>query len=142
MGYLDAARERVVVYDGATGTSLQLLDLSADDFGGPELEGCWEVLNATRPDVVADFHRSFLDVGVDVVETNTFGAFAVPLAEYGIAHRAEELARAAARIAKDVASGYSTPDRPRWVAGSIGPGTKTPTRPRPGGSSKAESTSC
>src|SRR5579864_9152200 len=124
--YLEAARERVVVYDGATGTNLQARDLSADDFGGPSLEGCNEVLVATRPDVIADLHRSFLEVGVDVVETDTFGAFGPVLAEYGIADRAHELNLAAARMAREVASGFSTPDRPRWVAGSMGPGTKLP----------------
>ena len=125
--YLEAVRSRVVIYDGATGTSLQRRNLTADDFGGPEYEGCNELLNITRPDVVADLHASFLEVGCDVVETNTFGAFEVPLAEYGIAHRAKEISEAGARIARQVASDYSTPDRPRWVAGSIGPGTKFPT---------------
>ncbi|HEX9992011.1 MAG TPA: methionine synthase [Acidimicrobiales bacterium] len=119
--YLDAVRERVVVFDGATGTNIQLRHLGPDDFGGPELEGCNEILAVTRPDVVADVHRSFLDVGVDVVETDTFGAFAVPLAEYGLADRAHELNVAAARIAREVASGYDA-----WVAGSMGPGTKLP----------------
>ncbi|HWC11406.1 MAG TPA: methionine synthase [Acidimicrobiales bacterium] len=125
-GYLEAVRERVVIYDGATGTNLQTRDLTADDFGGPAFEGCNEILVATRPDVVADLHRSFLEVGVDVVETDTFGAFAVPLAEYGIAERAHELNLEAARLAREVADGYATPDRPRWVAGSVGPGTKFP----------------
>ena len=124
--YLEAVHERVVVYDGATGTNLQTRGLTADDFGGPAFEGCNEILVDTRPDVVADLHRSFLDVGVDVIETDTFGAFAVPLGEYGIAERAEELNLKAARLARDVADCYSTPDRPKWVAGSVGPGTKFP----------------
>jgi 5-methyltetrahydrofolate--homocysteine methyltransferase len=124
--YLDAVRERVVVYDGATGTWLQTAGLGPDDFGGPDLEGCNEVLNATRPDVVASLHASYLEAGADVVETNTFGAFAVPLGEYGLAARAYELSRAGAEIAREVATGYATPDRPRWVAGSIGPGTRFP----------------
>ncbi|HEV3353006.1 MAG TPA: methionine synthase [Acidimicrobiales bacterium] len=119
--YLEAARERVVVYDGATGTNLQMRDLTADDFGGPALEGCNENLVDTRPDVVADLHRSFFEVGSDVVETDTFGAFSVVLAEYGIADRAHELNVKAAQIAKEVASGYGG-----WVAGSMGPGTKLP----------------
>src|SRR5271157_5571740 len=89
--YLSALRERVVVFDGATGTNLQLAALGAEDFGGPELEGCNEILVETRPDVVEQLHRSFLDVGVDVVETNSFGAFSVVLAEYGLADRAEAL---------------------------------------------------
>ncbi|MDP9420612.1 MAG: methionine synthase [Actinomycetota bacterium] len=126
MGYLDAVRERVVVFDGATGTNLQLRQLTADDFGGPALEGCNEILAVTRPEVVAELHASFLEVGCDVVETDTFGAFAVPLAEYGIASRTEELNLAAARIARSVADDFATPDRPRWVAGSVGPGTKFP----------------
>ncbi len=98
--YLAAARERVLVYDGATGTNLQVRDLSADDFGGPSYEGCNEMLCVTRPDVIADLHASFLDVGVDVVETNTFGSFSVPLGEYDIADRAHELSLAGARIAR------------------------------------------
>src|ERR671918_812567 len=124
--FLDTLRERVVVFDGATGTNLQTLPLGPDDFGGPSLEGCMEVLAVKRPDVIADLHRSFFDVGVDAVETDTFGAFPVVLSEYGIADRTVEINQAAARIAKEVASGYSTPDRPRWVVGSIGPGTKLP----------------
>jgi 5-methyltetrahydrofolate--homocysteine methyltransferase len=121
------ARERVVVYDGATGTNLQLRELSATDFGGESLEGCNEMLCLTRPDVVQELHRSFLEVGVDVVETNSFGALPIVLAEYQIADRAEKLALAAARLAKEVANGYSTPDRQRLVAGAMGPGTKLPT---------------
>ena len=120
-GYLEAVRERVVVYDGATGTNLQLRELSADDFGGPALEGCNEILVDTRPDVVTDLHRSFFAVGVDVVETDTFGAFPTVLAEYGIAERAHELNVKGARLAREVADGYGG-----WVAGSIGPGTKFP----------------
>src|SRR2546430_7450522 len=124
--FLDTLRERVVIFDGATGTNLQQRELGADDFGGPALEGCNEILAVTRPAVIAELHRSFFDVGVDAVETDTFGAFPVVLAEYGISDRTFELNEAAARIAKEVASGYSTPDRPRWVVGSIGPGTKLP----------------
>jgi 5-methyltetrahydrofolate--homocysteine methyltransferase len=124
--FLDTLRDRVVVFDGATGTNLQTLDLGPEDFGGATLEGCNEILAVTRPAVVADLHRSFFEVGVDAVETDTFGAFPVVLAEYGIADRTFELNQAAARIAKEVASGYATPDRPRWVVGSIGPGTKLP----------------
>ncbi len=126
VGYLDAIQERVVVFDGATGTNLQLRELGPDDFGGPALEGCNEILAVTRSDVVSDLHASFLEVGCDVVETDTFGAFAVPLAEYGIAERTVELNLAAARIARSVADDFATPDHPRWVAGSIGPGTKFP----------------
>jgi 5-methyltetrahydrofolate--homocysteine methyltransferase len=124
--FLDVLRDRVLVFDGATGTNLQLAGLTADDFGGPEFEGCNELLNVTRPDVVASLHDSFLRVGCDAVETNTFGAFSVVLAEYGIPERAYELARAGAAIAKEVTSGYSADGRPRYVVGSIGPGTKLP----------------
>ena len=122
--YLDAARERVVVFDGAFGTYVQSRNLSADDFGGPELEGCNELLAITRPEIIAEMHNEFLEIGVDAIETATFGAFAVPLGEYSIAHRAAEINLAAARIAREAADSHSTPDKPRWVAGSIGPGTK------------------
>jgi 5-methyltetrahydrofolate--homocysteine methyltransferase len=116
--YLEAVRERVVVFDGATGTNLQLRHLSPDDFGGPALEGCNEVLVDTRPDVVADLHRSFVEVGCDAIETDSFGSLPWVLAEYGLADRTRELAQKAARIARDVAG------RNHWVAGSLGPGTK------------------
>jgi len=122
--YVKAVTNRVVVYDGAMGTSLQEANLTADDFGSDELEGCNELLSVTRPDVIANVHASFLDVGVDVVETNSFGGFSVPLSEYGLQDRVHDLNVAAARIAKEVAHDYSTADRPRWVAGSMGPGTK------------------
>ncbi len=117
----------MVVFDGAMGTNLQLAGLSADDFGGPELEGCNELLVVTRPDVVDRVHRSFLEVGCDVVETDTFGAFAPVLAEYGQEGRVRELNLAAAALARGAAADFSTPEHPRWVAGSIGPGTKFPT---------------
>ena len=125
--YLQAARERVVIFDGAMGTNLQLQELTADDFGGPDLEGCNELLVVTRPDAVDKVHRSFYEVGCDVVETDTFGAFGPVLAEYGLSDRVRELNLAAVAIARRAADDYSTPDRPRWVAGSIGPGTKFPT---------------
>src|SRR6266508_6350308 len=108
------------------GSFLDTLRERADDFGGPALEGCNEILAVTRPGVITELHRSFFEVGVDAVETDTFGAFPVVLAEYGLADRTHELNEAAARIAKEGASGYATPDRPRWVVGSIGPGTKLP----------------
>ncbi|WCO68566.1 methionine synthase [Iamia majanohamensis] len=124
--FLDAVAERVVVYDGATGTWLQTQDLDLDDYGGPAFEGCTDILGVTRPDVVRALHSAYLEVGADVVETNTFGAFAVPLGEYDIPERAHEIALANARIAREVADDFSTPDRPRFVAGSLGPGTKAP----------------
>src|SRR3972149_2724394 len=125
--YVKAATSRVVVYDGAMGTSLQQAGLTADDFGGDDLEGCNELLSVTRPDVVRAVHASFLDVGVDVIETNSFGGFSLPRSESGLEHRVHELNVAAARIAREVVDDYTTADHPRWVAGSIGPGTKFPT---------------
>lgn len=123
--FLEAVRSGVVIFDGASGTNLQTVGLTVDDFGGPDLEGCTDSLNVTRPDVIIDLHRSFLDVGVDVVETNTFGAFAVPLGEYGLEARAHEIAEAGARIARETVDTYVAADgRMRWVAGSMGPGTK------------------
>ncbi len=124
VSFVDAARDRVVVFDGAFGTYVQALDLGADDFGGPELEGCNEILCVTRPDAIAEMHDIYLGLGVDVIETATFGAFAIPLGEYGVADRVTEINLAAARIAVEAARSHSTSDRPRWVAGSIGPGTK------------------
>ena len=117
----------MVIFDGAMGTNLQMLGLGPDDFGGPDLEGCNEWLVETRPDVVAQVHRSFYEVGCDVVETDTFGSTSVVLAEYGLADRARELTRRAAELACAVRDEFSTPERPRWVAGSMGPGTKFPT---------------
>jgi 5-methyltetrahydrofolate--homocysteine methyltransferase len=122
--YLTALRERVVIFDGAVGTNLQLLGLGPDAFGGHELEGCFEALALSAPQVVGDLHRSFLDVGVDGLTTNTFGAFSVVLNEYGIADRATEINLAAARIAREAADQVSSAKRPIWVAGSMGPGTK------------------
>jgi 5-methyltetrahydrofolate--homocysteine methyltransferase len=123
--YLEAVASRVVIFDGATGTNLQRLGLTAEDFGDEHLEGCNELLNLTRPDVIRDLHRSFFEVGVDVVETNTFGAFAIPLAEYGLEDKAYEIAYAGASLAREVADEFIAADgRQRWVAGSMGPGTK------------------
>jgi len=125
--YLSALREQVLIYDGATGTNLQTQELSAADFGGANFEGCNELLVVTKPDAIERLHRSFLDVGVDVIETDSFGSFSVVLAEYGIADRAHELALASAQIARRVADEYATATSPKFVAGSIGPGTKFPT---------------
>ncbi|MEU6173531.1 methionine synthase [Streptantibioticus parmotrematis] len=121
----EALATRVVVADGAMGTMLQAQDPSLDDFQG--LEGCNEVLNVTRPDIVAAVHEEYFAVGVDCVETNTFGANLAALGEYDIADRVFELSEAGARIAREVADRHATPDRPRWVLGSVGPGTKLPT---------------
>ncbi|NNN22771.1 MAG: methionine synthase [Acidimicrobiales bacterium] len=125
--YIELINNRVVVFDGALGTNLQLKGLTAEDFGGSEFEGCNEILVDTRPEVVKDVHNSFLDVGVDVIETNSFGSFSIVLNEYSLAHRARELSFKSAKLAREAADSYSTPDRYRFVAGSIGPGTKFPT---------------
>ena len=125
--YLTALHERVVIFDGATGTNLQLQELSAEDFGGPELEGCNEWLVTSCPQAIERLHRSFLNVGVDVIETDSFGSTSVVLAEYGLADQAYQLNRDAAALARRLADEYATADRPRWVAGSMGPGTKFPT---------------
>ena len=124
--YLEAVRERIVVFDGAFGTFVQGLDLSADDFGGTSLEGCNEMLCLTRPDVIRSMHDAFLDVGVDVLETASFGSFSVVLNEYAIPEQTHALNVAAARLAREVADDHATDGRPRYVAGSIGPGTKLP----------------
>lgn len=97
--FLDTLRQRVLVFDGAMGTNLQLRDLSIDDFGGPRLEGCPEVLVLNRPEVVSEIHAAFLEVGCDAVETDTFGAHPDVLAEYGLAEHSYELNRRAARLA-------------------------------------------
>ena len=125
--YLAALSRGVLIYDGATGTNLQRQELTADDFGGAAFEGCNELLVVTKPTAIETVHRSFLDVGCDVIETDSFGSFSVVLAEYGIADRAFELSLASARLARRVADEYSTTSQPRFVAGSIGPGTKFPT---------------
>ena len=126
--FLDAMRERVLVIDGATGTYLQDVHLTPSDYGGEHLEGCPEILNVSRPDVIEQFHRDFLAVGVDAIETNTFGGAPWVLDEYGLGERTEELNAAAAAIARRVADEYAAADgRPRFVIGSIGPGTRSPT---------------
>lgn len=119
--YLDLLAERILVFDGAMGTNLQTLGLSAADFGGPGLEGCNDHLVISRPDAVESIHASFLEVGCDVIETNTFRANPLTLREYGLQDRARELNFAAASLARRTADAFSTPDRPRLVAGSIGP---------------------
>ncbi len=124
--YREAIRERVIVFDGAFGTFVQDLDLTADDFGGPSLEGCNEMLCLTRPDVIEAMHTAFLEAGVDAIETASFGSFSTVLTEYEIPEKAYELNVAAASIARRVADRFETDGRPRYVAGSIGPGTKLP----------------
>ena len=116
---------RTIVADGAMGTMLQAANPSLEDFQG--LEGCNEILNVSRPDIVKAVHREYLDVGVDAIETNTFGANFANLAEYQIEERIYELALAGAKLAREVADEYSTLEKPRFVLGSLGPGTKLPT---------------
>ncbi|MFD0401265.1 methionine synthase [Kitasatospora sp. NPDC127121] len=121
----EALATRVVVADGAMGTMLQAQDPTLEDF--QNLEGCNEVLNATRPDIVRSVHEAYFGVGVDCVETNTFGANFSALGEYEIAERIFELSESGARIAREVADAHAADGRTRWVLGSIGPGTKLPT---------------
>ncbi|WP_017300431.1 methionine synthase [Nodosilinea nodulosa] len=117
----------VIVFDGAMGTNLQVQNLTAADFGGPEYEGCNEYLVFTNPQAVETVHRGFLEAGADVIETDTFGGTAIVLAEYDLADKAYDLNKTAAALARRVADEYSTPEKPRFVAGSMGPGTKLPT---------------
>jgi 5-methyltetrahydrofolate--homocysteine methyltransferase len=125
--FLDLLKERVVIFDGAMGSNLQALNLTIDDWGGPNFENCSENLLYTRPDAIEKVHSSFLEIGCDVIETNSFGGSEVVLAEFGIAEKTSDVNKKAAELARNVARGYSTPDKPRFVAGSIGPGTKLPT---------------
>jgi 5-methyltetrahydrofolate--homocysteine methyltransferase len=122
---LDVLTDRVLIADGAMGTMLQEVEPTLDDFDG--LEGCNEILNVTRPDIVRAVHEAYLTAGADCVETNTFGANRPNLGEYGIGHRIYELSRAGAAIARDAVDRFSTPEWPRYVIGSVGPGTKLPT---------------
>ncbi|MFZ0431317.1 MAG: homocysteine S-methyltransferase family protein, partial [Candidatus Acidiferrales bacterium] len=117
-------RERILILDGAMGTMLQQVNLTAADFGGAALEGCNENLVRTRPDVVLDIHRKYFQAGADIVETNSFGSTPIVLAEYGLAHDARELNRRAAELARQAAGEFAKPGRPRFVAGSMGPTTK------------------
>jgi 5-methyltetrahydrofolate--homocysteine methyltransferase len=116
--------ERILVLDGATGTMLQSRELGADDFGGADLDGCNEILVRTRPDVILDVHRAYLAAGADIIETDTFGGTPLVLAEYGLEAEARALNRMAAEIAAEAAREASTPEKPRFVAGSMGPTTK------------------
>src|SRR5271154_2655127 len=117
--------ERVVVADGAMGTMLQASDAILDDFAG--YEGCNEILNVTRPDIVTAVHDAYLEAGADCVTTNSFGSNLGNLGEYDLTDRIAELSEASARLARAAADRWATPARPRWVLGSVGPGTKLPT---------------
>src|SRR5580658_9979804 len=116
---------RILVIDGAFGTYIQGLNFSAEDFGGPQYEGCNEYVVITRPDVVRTMHRSFLEAGADLVETATFGAIPYVLGEYSLADKTHQINQRAAELARLEADAFSTPDKPRFVIGSMGPGTKT-----------------
>jgi len=124
--FLDLLKDRVLVFDGATGTNLQAQNLTADDFGGEQYNGCNEYLVVSKPSAVEKLHIDFLEAGCDVIETDTFGGTAIVLGEYGLQDKVYELNRKAAEIAKRIASDYSTSDHPRFVAGSVGPTTKLP----------------
>lgn len=122
--FLEVLKERVIVYDGAMGTNIQKHALTAEDYW--DKEGCNELLVLSRPDVVRSIHASFFEVGCDVIETNTFGSSRIVLSEYQLEEKTRELNIVAAQLARDVAAQYSTPQKPRFVAGSIGPTTKLP----------------
>src|SRR5690349_1756386 len=116
--------QRVLVLDGAMGTMLHQRNLTAADFGGAALEGCNENLVRTRPDVVLDIHRKYLEAGADIVETNSFGGTPLVLGEYGLAGDALELNRKAGELARQAADEFSSATKPRFAAGSMGPTTK------------------
>src|SRR5579872_1492113 len=117
-------QKKVLIFDGATGTNLQLHNPTVDDYAGKE--GCTEILLETHPEWIEDLHASFFKAGCDIVETNSFGANRIVFAEYGLEDRVHEFNQKAAALAKKVAQQFSTPDQPRFVAGSMGPGTKLP----------------
>jgi 5-methyltetrahydrofolate--homocysteine methyltransferase len=124
---LHSPERPVLVFDGAMGTNIQSQNLTVEDFGGLEYEGCNEYLIETKPEAVAKVHRDFLAAGADVIETDSFGSSPLVLAEYDLADKAYEISRKAAKLARTCADEFSTPEKPRFVAGSIGPGTKLPT---------------
>ncbi len=124
--FADMLRDKIMVFDGATGTHLQGQNLTADDFGGEHYNGCNEYLVVSKPSAVENVHRDYLEAGADVIETDSFGSTSIVLGEYGIAAMAYDLNLKAARIARSVAAAFSTADRPRFVAGSMGPTTKLP----------------
>ncbi len=119
--YLQALRDRVLVYDGAMGTNIQRHAPTAEDYGGKALEGCNDHLVVTRPDIIQSIHESFLAVGCDVVETCTFQSTPRRLEEWGIGEKVRDINVMAARLARVACDKYATPERPRFVAGSIGP---------------------
>jgi 5-methyltetrahydrofolate--homocysteine methyltransferase len=118
-------KKKILIMDGAMGTMLQQADLTPEDFGGEEYDGCNEILNITLPELIEKIHVEYFEAGADIVETNTFGATSLVLDEYGLGHRAYEINKEAALIARKAADKVSTPSQPRFVAGSMGPTTKT-----------------
>lgn len=118
-------KKKILIMDGAMGTMLQRANLSADDFGGEEYEGCNEYLNVTAPSVIEHIHLEYLKAGADIIETNTFGATSIVLADYDLEEKAYELNKIAVEIAREAADSISTPEWPRYVAGAMGPTTKT-----------------
>ncbi|HEY3290450.1 MAG TPA: homocysteine S-methyltransferase family protein, partial [Anaerolineae bacterium] len=129
--FLDAVASRVILYDGAMGTRIQQYDLNAHDFGGAIYLGCNDYLAMTRPDIIAEIHRSYLAAGADVIETDTFRSNRITLGEYQLSDKTIELNMAAVRLARSVADKFSTVDKPRFVAGSIGPTGKLPSSTDP-----------
>jgi 5-methyltetrahydrofolate--homocysteine methyltransferase len=125
--FLDLLKERIIVFDGAMGSNLQSQNLTIEDWGGLNFENCSENLLYTKPEAIEKVHVGFLEVGCDVIETNSFGGGEVVLQEFGIADKAYDVNKLAASFAKNLANQYSTKVKPRFVAGSIGPGTKLPT---------------
>ncbi|HEY2493866.1 MAG TPA: homocysteine S-methyltransferase family protein, partial [Paenibacillus sp.] len=121
----EALKERIFIMDGAMGTMIQQEDLTAEDFGGEELDGCNEMLVLTRPDIIERIHEMYLEAGADMIETNTFGATAVVLSEYDIPEKSREINLRATEIARRAADKYSTESKPRYVVGAMGPTTKT-----------------
>jgi 5-methyltetrahydrofolate--homocysteine methyltransferase len=122
--FLERLRDRVLIYDGAMGTSIQKFSLTVDDYWGKE--GCSEILVLSRPDVIRQIHESYLEVGCDIIETNTFGATDIVLGEYDLQDKVREINLAAVKLAREAAEKFSTKDKPRFIAGSIGPTTKLP----------------
>src|SRR5437867_2046037 len=118
-----ALEDRILVLDGAMGTAIQALNPTVDDWGGPRFENCSEMLVLTHPEWIQEIHRGYLEAGADIVETDTFGGTRIVLSEFGIADKVYEINNKAARLAREVADSLSTAQRPRFVAGSMGPGT-------------------
>src|SRR5690554_6077779 len=118
-------QHKILIMDGAMGTMLQKANLTPEHFGGEQYDGCNEILNLTKPDVILNIHKQYLQAGADIIETNTFGATSIVLADYELEEKAYEINVAAAKLAKQAADSFSTESWPRFVAGSMGPTTKT-----------------